>query len=140
VVVEQPQKHKHQGKLFNVRISVFVPGKELVATHKSDQDVYIAIRDAFNAMGRQLEELGRKRNGRVKTHSPLMHGFVARILQDEGYGFIEGNDGKEYYFSITNVAYPNFQQLSIGDEVEYIPKPYNDGQQAHHVVRDREAA
>src|SRR5687767_4329166 len=69
VVIDQPQKHKHQGKLFNLRIDVTVPGKELVCTHKSSQDVYIAIREAFAAMTRQLEEYSRKRHGRVKSHN-----------------------------------------------------------------------
>ena len=63
VVVELPQKHKHQGKLYNVRIDITVPGKELVVTRKKDQDIYVAIRDAFKAIERQLEEHSRKRHG-----------------------------------------------------------------------------
>ena len=55
VVIELPQKHKHQGKLYNVRVEVFVPGKELVSTRKCDQDIYIALRDAFKAIFRQLK-------------------------------------------------------------------------------------
>lgn len=137
IVVELPQKHKHQGKLYNVRIDVTVPGKELVSTRKVDQDIYVAIRDSFNAIVRQLEEHSRKRHGRVKTHNDVMHGHVVRIMKDEGYGFIEGVDGNEYYFSITNVSYPNFQQLSIGDAVEYISETVNDGRQAQHVIKER---
>lgn len=137
VVVELQQKHKRQGKLFNVRIDVTVPGKELVVTRKMDQDVYVAIRDAFNAIIRQLEEHARKRHGRVKTHNDVQHGHIARIISNEGYGFIEGIDGNEYYFSITNVSYPNFEQLVIGDAVEYVCVPFSDGWQAHHVIRER---
>lgn len=137
VVVEVPQKHKRQGKLFNVRIDVTVPGKELAVTKKCDQDVYIAIRDAFKAIERRLEEYARRRHGRVKSHNHVMHGYVARLITTEGYGFIEGMDGNEYYFSITNVHYPSFAQLSIGDAVEYHPEAVSDGWQAHHVVRER---
>lgn len=137
VVVEQPQRHKHQGKLFNVRIDVAVPGKEFVATRKHDEDMYITIRDAFNAMERQLEEYGRKRHGRVKTHNNLLHGHVTRMMPEEGYGFIQGVDGNDYYFSMTNVAYPNFAALSIGDAVEYMAEVLSEGRQAHHVVRER---
>jgi ribosomal subunit interface protein len=69
VVVEMPQRHKHQGKLHSVRIDLTVPGAELVANHSQNEDVYVAIRDAFDAMTRQLEEYARKQRGEVKTHT-----------------------------------------------------------------------
>ena len=138
VVLELPQKHKHQGKIYNVRIDMTVPGKEFVSTHKHDQDIYVAIRDAFKAIERQLEEHSRKRHGRTKTHDELLHGHITRMMPNEGYGFIEGMDGNEYYFSMTNVHYPSFAQLMIGDAVEYIAEPNSEGcWQAHHVVRER---
>lgn len=137
VVVDSPQKHKHQGKLFNVKIYITVPGKEFVVTRKASEDIYIAIRDAFDAAVRKLEEHARKRRGEVKTHNNVMHGHIIRLVQDEGYGFIEGIDGEEYYFSMTNVSYPNFAQLVIGDSVEYIAEALNDGRQAHHVIKTR---
>jgi ribosomal subunit interface protein len=137
VVIESSQKHKHQGKIYNVRIDIMVPGKELVSTHKHNQDVYVAIRDAFNAMLRQLEEFARKRHGRVKTHNDLMHGHITKMIPEEGYGFIEGWDGNEYYFSMTNVSHPRFERLSIGDAVEYIPETFRDGNHAHHVILER---
>lgn len=137
VVIELPQKHKHQGKLFNVRIDITVPGKEFVATRKNNQDIYVAIRDAFDAIVRQLEEHSRKRHGRVKTHNDVMHGNIARIFPEEGYGFINGVDGNEYYFSVTNVHYPNFKQLVVGDSVEYSAVSFSDGRQAHHIIRER---
>lgn len=137
VVIEIPQKHKLQGKLYNVRIDITVPGKEMAVTRKCDEDVYVALRDAFNAIQRRLEEHSRKRHGRVKSHNDVLHGYVVRIIQDEGYGFIEGVDGNEYYFSVTNVSYPTFSKLSIGDAVEYIAAPSSDGQQAHHIIKER---
>lgn len=137
VVIELIQKHKHQGKLFNARIDVTVPGKEFVVTHKLNQDAYIAVRDAFNALDRQLEEHSNKRHGWVKTHNHVLHGRVARLIAKEGYGFIEGTDGNEYYFSVTNVAYPDFKKLSVGDRVEYFAEQQGDGRLAHHVTRDK---
>ncbi len=137
IVLEFEQKHKHRGKLYNVKLDVTVPGKELVVTNKTNEDVYVAVRDAFTAIIRQLDNLSHKRHGRVKTHSDVMHGHVARIREDEGYGFIEGTDGNEYYFSLTNVRAPGVQPLMIGDAVEYIPQSVNDGWQACHVLRER---
>ena len=52
VVLTISQNHKHQGKLYNVRINLAVPGKEIVVTRKQDEDIYVAIRDAFNALSR----------------------------------------------------------------------------------------
>jgi len=68
VVVEMPQRHKHQGKLHSVRIDLTVPGAELVANQTQHEDVYIAIRDAFTAITRQLEDYVHKQRGDVKTH------------------------------------------------------------------------
>ena len=70
VVVEMPHKHHHQGKHFNVRLDIGVPGSELVVNRDHAEDVYIALRDAFDAAKRQLEDYARKMRGDVKTHQP----------------------------------------------------------------------
>lgn len=137
VVIDMAQKNKHQGKLFHVRIDVKVPRKEFAVTKKYDQDVYVVIRDAFAAIERQLEEHSRKINGQVKRHDGVMHGHIKRLISDEGYGFIQGIDGNEYYFSLTNVSYPSFKKLMIGDAVEYLAQAQGDGWLAHHVVKER---
>ena len=69
VVVETPQRHQHQGKLYSVRIDLTVPGAELVVNRAQDEDVYVAIRDAFVAITRQLEDFARRQRGDVKTHA-----------------------------------------------------------------------
>jgi len=68
VVVEMPHKHHHQGKQFNVRIDIGVPGNEIVVNRDHSEDVYIALRDAFNAAKRQLEDHARKVRGDIKNH------------------------------------------------------------------------
>ena len=69
VVVESPQRHQHQGKLYSVRIDLTVPGAELVANRAQDEDIYVAVRNAFVAITRQLEDFARRQRGEVKTHS-----------------------------------------------------------------------
>lgn len=135
VVVEVPQKHKRHGKLFCVRIDIRVPGKELVVNRKLDEDVYVAIRDAFNALLRQLEEYSRKRRGAVKTHESETYGHVHKLFIDEGYGFIQGLDGNDHYFNESNVVYPSFEQLTIGDTVQFIGLPGTDGWKAQHIKK-----
>jgi ribosomal subunit interface protein len=134
IVIHIPQKHKHQGKLFSVCIDLTVPGKELVVNRKLDEDVYIAIRDAFNALQRRLENYARKRRGDVKMHELAMQGYIKKLFLDEGYGFILGADGSEYYFSPTNVSNSSFAQLQLGDIVQFVGVPQSEGMQAHHVV------
>lgn len=73
VVVETPHRHQQHGKLYHVRIDIAVPDAELVVSrnpqeHQAHQDVFIAIRDAFHAARRQLEEYARRRRGETKAH------------------------------------------------------------------------
>jgi len=70
VVVEVPHKHHRQGKQFNVRIDIGVPGSEIVVNRDHAEDVYVALRDAFDAAKRRLEDYARKIRGDIKTHEP----------------------------------------------------------------------
>jgi ribosomal subunit interface protein len=70
VVVEVPHKHHHQGKQFNVRIDIGVPGSEIVVNRDHAEDVYVALRDAFDAAKRKIEDHARKIRGDIKTHEP----------------------------------------------------------------------
>jgi len=60
VVVEKSGKHHQQGHLFKVHIDLTAPGKEIVVDRKEDEDVYVALRDAFDAAKRQLEDYVRQ--------------------------------------------------------------------------------
>lgn len=68
VTIEIPGKHKNQGKEFTVRIDLTVPGKEIVIDRDHHEDVYVALRDAFDNARRQLEDYARRQRGEVKTH------------------------------------------------------------------------
>lgn len=61
VVVEQIQRHAHQGRPFEVRVDVTLNGHELIANRSRHEDVYVAVRDAFEDLQRQLEETVRRR-------------------------------------------------------------------------------
>ena len=69
VCIEQPHRHQQQGKPFNVRITLHVPGGELVANRDQHEDVYVALHDAFDAVRRQLEEHAQKTRSEVKHHA-----------------------------------------------------------------------
>src|SRR4030065_2109758 len=98
VVMELPHQHKNQGKAFNVRIDIGVPGSEIVVNRDKHEDVYVALRDAFDAARRQLEDYGRRLRRETKAHPQEFTGLVTRLVPDDGYGFILRADGNELDF------------------------------------------
>lgn len=54
VVLEMDGLHKRHGKQFSAHIDLKVPGGEIAVTRAHDEDVHVALRDAFDAARRQL--------------------------------------------------------------------------------------
>ncbi len=140
VTVETPGGHKHQGKLFAVHVDLKVPGEEIASTRRHEnEDIYVAIRDAFDAVRRRLEDHVRRIRGQTKQHELLRRGRVARLFTD-GYGFIEDAEGNEYYFDRASVAHPRFDELAVGSAVEFLGETAAQGLQAKRVTAGRESA
>lgn len=136
-VVGMIQRHSHQGKLFNIRLDITVPGGEVVVNRDKAEDVYVAIRDAFDHAKRRIEDYARRQRGDTKTHEVELHGRVARLFPEQDYGFIEAADGKELYFHRYNVVHPDFDQLKVGDEVMFLEESAAEGLQANRVTVGR---
>lgn len=123
VVVEAPHRRHQKGTLYDIRIDLTLPGKEVVVTRSgpldhAHEDAHVAIRDAFLAATRQVEDHMRKRRGQTKAHETPTHGTIARMFPD--YGFIETSDGREIYFHQNSVAGGEFKELNPGDEVRLV--------------------
>jgi len=153
VVVEAPHVHHHKGNLYHIGIDLKVPGKELIAGrgHGRDhahEDIYVAIRDAFNEMQRQLEDHLRRQHGDVKEHEPPPHGYVSLLVPDEDFGKIKTPDGREIYFHRHSVLGNNFNALKIGSEVRFDEEQGDEGPQAstvkligkHHIIEDTKSS
>jgi ribosome-associated translation inhibitor RaiA len=74
VMVEVPHRHHHQGRQFHVRIALAVPGRELAVSRDpgvagAHDSAYVAIRDAFRAARRQLEDFARIERGDTKLRT-----------------------------------------------------------------------
>jgi ribosomal subunit interface protein len=133
VTVEVPAAHKHQGKMFAVHVDVKVPGEEIASTRgHGREDVYVAIRDAFDAVRRRVEDYARRSRGETKRHEPIRRGRVARLLGD-GRGFIEDGEGNEYYFDAASVVRAG-DQLEVGMTVEFLGETAAQGLQAKRVT------
>lgn len=137
VTVESTQRRHHQGKLFTVRIDITVPGRELVVNRIENEDLYVSIRDAFDAAKRQLEEHTRKQRGDVKAHEESPRGRVTKLFPDDGYGFIETSDGREVYFHKNSVIDPTFERLEEGASVVFLEEQGMKGPQAVRVAVSR---
>lgn len=77
VVVEMRHRRHHKGRLFHVGIDLTMPGAELVVSRDPDEDharedVYVAIRDAFDAARRRLSHQVQKMRGEVKARPVVM--------------------------------------------------------------------
>lgn len=138
VVVEAPHRHHRRGKLYHVRVDLTVPGGELVvsrepAAHHAHEDVYVAIRDAFDATVRQLEDYVRRQRCQTKLHEAPLYGRVTRMMPAENHGFIETSDGREVYFHRNSVLGDGFDRLEVGDEVRFAEEVGDEGPQASTV-------
>jgi len=83
VVIEQRDRHKTQGRSFNVRIALGIPAHELVVNHDHDQDVYVALREAFTSLTRRLEDAARRQRGAVKKHAAAPDGSQTPVEIDQ---------------------------------------------------------
>jgi ribosome-associated translation inhibitor RaiA len=69
VWVRSPHGHHRKGRLYGIRIRLTVPGEEIdVDLQPDEEDVYVSIRDAFDAARLKLEDYERRRRGEVKAH------------------------------------------------------------------------
>jgi ribosomal subunit interface protein len=134
VVVEAPHRHHHQGVLYNVRIDMTVPGGELVVKREPHEDIYVAIRDAFDAVQRQLKDYVRRQRGDVKAHDTVAHARVDKLFPEEGFGFLETVDGREIYFHRNSVLRGSFDLLEVGTEVRFAEEEGEQGPQASTVI------
>lgn len=133
VAVDLLQKHQQQGRPFGVRIDLTLAGHELVVNRVENEDVYVALRDAVDDMARQLEDAVRRMRGQVKQHARELHGRIARLNDEGGFGFVRTPDGEEYYFGRDNLADTRFEQLQVGNEVQFIAESAAEGPQAKRV-------
>jgi len=76
VVVDSPHRHHHQGKVFAVKVQLELPGEDVVVDMERPQrdghdDVYVVLRDAFDAAKRQLQQRMSSLRGDEKRRETL---------------------------------------------------------------------
>ncbi len=140
VAIIAPRHHKHQGGLFDVKIHMALPGGAEVNVQRNPpldhahEDAYVAIRDAFMAARRQLQDKDRRIEGNIKAHAEPLHGRIVRMFYYEGYGFIETPDGDEVYFHRNSVTGTDFDKLEVGQQIRFSLELGEKGPQATAVI------
>jgi len=62
VILESPHNNHHKGKVYHVGVEAQIPNHDIIVTHEQHdkhehEDIYVAIRDAFNAVERRLKSV-----------------------------------------------------------------------------------
>jgi cold shock CspA family protein/ribosome-associated translation inhibitor RaiA len=138
VVIEAPHKHNHQGNLYTVHLDITSPSGEIAVTRDqhdkhAHEDAHVALRDAFRAAERQLEQRVQKRRQDVKDHAITPHGRIRELNPKHGFGRIETSDGRDIYFHRNSVINGDFEQLDIGTPVHFNEEMGEQGLQASSV-------
>jgi cold shock CspA family protein/ribosome-associated translation inhibitor RaiA len=141
VVVDCRHRRHQQGNLFEVAIDLTLPGREIAVGNErginhAREDAYVAVRDAFDAARRRLEDHARGRRGEVKAHAVPDYGRIARLLPERDCGFIVSAAGEEIYFHRNSVVGGGFDRLAPGAAVRFVAQHSEsaEGPQASTVV------
>ena len=156
VVVEAPARHRQKGYSFHIRIDLTVPEGEIVVKraptlYPREQDIAcerrrkemetrperkhlkVAIREAFDAARRRLQDHARRKRVDVKAHQPTPQARVTKLFPLEGYGYVETPDGREIYFHANSVMNERFKDLKLGSKVSFTEEAGEKGPQASTV-------
>ena len=140
VVVEANHRHQLKGNLYHVCIDMTLPGAEFVVSRdpsvdQAHADVYVAVRDAFDAARRQLDKYVRSNRREAKAHgnAPAPQGRIVELIPMEDYGRILTPDGREIYFHRNSLLKGDFDKLEIGEQVRFSEEQGAEGPQASTV-------
>ena len=144
VAIVGPQTRHRQGELFKIDIQIAMPEHHDVMVTRARGDAperehpLVAIREAFDAAVRQIEDVTRDMRGQVKDHQVKGRpaeslGRVTKFLAGEDCGFIETAEGREVYFHRNAVVGGAFDRLSVGSEVRFVEEQGVKGAQSSAV-------
>lgn len=123
VRVRAPHQRHRKGTQYVIEIDVQTPAGSLnVGREPGDnfahQDIYVAIRDSFNAADRMLRKWKDQHKGRPEVSSSPLQGRIDSINLEDGFGQIAATDGRLIYFHQNSVINEEFSELGVGDTVE----------------------
>lgn len=93
VVLDSPHNNHHKGKVYSVTLELHTPSKPVVVTQEqhdnhAHEDLYVAIRDAFNAAERQIKSVDKKHRKEAVHKNP--------DAVDDGFDGLDDDEEPEY--------------------------------------------
>jgi ribosomal subunit interface protein len=147
VTIEAPHRRHQQGNLYTAAVDLRFAGGETVANRAPDarhshEDVYVALRDAFRSLRRQLKDRIHVRRGDVKHHDGADHGTITALDKERGFGRIGTPEGRDIYFHRNSVLNAKFETLEVGARVRFDEEAGDEGPQAStvHIVGKQRVA
>ena len=88
VTLESPHNHHHKGKVFHVGVEAVIPNHDILVNHDQHdkhehEDIYIAIRDAFNALERQIKSVYEKKRHQDRALQKPLETLETLEVQEE---------------------------------------------------------
>jgi ribosome-associated translation inhibitor RaiA len=76
VTIEAPHRHHRKGRLFQANVELMLPGHEITTkgagkNNHAHEDVNVALRDAFDAATRQLQDFRRRKGSSAQSRRTL---------------------------------------------------------------------
>ncbi len=129
VSVEALHRQHQTGNVYEVHVTLDVPGRQLAASHAphhaaqrfANPDLNVSLRQAFKAAERQLESF--KTRIREDTASPSGSALTGEVMQIEpgvDHGFVLNSTGSQLYFHRDSVTNGRFEDMRAGDIVHYV--------------------
>lgn len=124
VVLTRPSRKHQQGTLYQIKLRLHMPGTNIIidkdpGMNQAHEDVYVAIRDAFLAAKRKIEDYNRIRSGRVKEKVRPLHAKILRLIPASDCGFVVSEDQREIYFHRNALLNGDYDSLHLGQEVRF---------------------
>jgi cold shock CspA family protein/ribosome-associated translation inhibitor RaiA len=137
VLIEMPRRRGRTGRLYNVRITLGLPGGDVIIRRHPREVLLTAVQEAFKAAERRVQDAVRRTRGDVKLDRFAPRGVVTRLLPWEGYGFITDAHDREIYFDRQSVLAGGFDRMEEGMDVRFAEEQGEKGPQATAVAVSR---
>jgi ribosomal subunit interface protein len=139
VTLSQEQGSHRKGNRYSVMVEVRIPQHDLAVKKQKEiremqTQLPALINQAFGAIEKQLKKTVALRRHDEKVHNGKPHAVVEKVFGDEGYGFIRTvEDDRQFYFHRNAVLHDDFERLTIGTQVSFVPELGDKGPQATSV-------
>ena len=138
VVLNHEIPTSNNGGLYSTSITINVPrATPKFSKSANHSNLYMSIADAFTGMQRQLKQRMRNLHNHSAIEKPIQKGVVRDLFPLDKFGFIEDQQGIQYYFNSDHVNNEKFKQLKVGQSISFTEVQTPQGLQAHKVKLSR---